>query len=185
MSNNSNFNESMERLQKNSSHSHHNQVLLQHYIKQICRPNSKGQHSIYEGIHRPLIFHHALWAFPYHPISSFSWIPHVGYIRYKTPQASSIAYPVAMFPLGLLTFIIKPFRAIMYLSMGYIHLVWTGPQISNSFTRWTTRRVITSKQARRNTFSNIAMVFATFTLSCHGVWVNHFQTNCVKHSIFF
>lgn len=59
-------------------------MLLLHYIEQIWGPNSKGQHSIYEGIHCPLIFHHALWAFPYHLRSSFSWISHVGYIWYKT-----------------------------------------------------------------------------------------------------
>jgi hypothetical protein len=58
-----------------------------------------------------------------------------------------------------------PFKAFIYLSMGYIHLVWIRPQIFNYSTSCTTKWVITSNMAGGNTFFMLQIVSVTSFLS--------------------
>lgn len=83
----------------------------------------------------------------------------------QKPRASSMEYPFAMLPSSLAMIRTYPFRAFMYRSIGYIHLVWTGPHRSNSPTICTTNCVITSKVARGNTFSIVDIVSTTSSLN--------------------
>ncbi len=80
-------------------------------------------------------------------------------------NASSTTYSIDMLPYGHVWFLTYPFRAFMYHSMGYIHHVWTWPNMWSFSKRWTTKCVITLKHVGRKTFFKVHMVFATLTFS--------------------
>jgi len=82
----------------------------------------------------------------------------------QNPKSFSIAYPIAMLLFSWAIFLTYPLKVFMYLSVGYIHDVWFGPQRSSSSTRWITRWVITSKLARGKTFSKVNMVSAVSSM---------------------
>jgi hypothetical protein len=81
-----------------------------------------------------------------------SWMYYV-----QNPNAYSMTYPIAMLPSSRAMFLTYPCRAFIYLSMGYIHLVWIGPQRSSS----SIRCVMMLKHVGGKTFSRVDIVFAT------------------------
>jgi hypothetical protein len=70
-----------------------------------------------------------------------------------------------MLPFECAMFQTNPFKAFMYLSIWYIHLVWIRPQMSNSSTICITKCVMISKQTRGNTFSRVNIISTAYTFS--------------------
>ncbi len=109
-----------------------------------------------------------------------SWIYYV-----QNPSAYSMTYPIAMLPSSRAMFLTYLYKAFIYLSMGYIHLVWTGPQRSSS----SIRCVMMSKHVGGKTFSRVDIVFSTSihktSMVLGSKFIEHLTQGDKNHSYFF
>lgn len=79
----------------------------------------------------------------------------ITFMKVCRADVSSMVKPSAMFPSGLEYVRTKSLKDSMYLSIGYIHLLCTGPHMNNSCTKWISRWVIMSTNIGGNYLSNI------------------------------
>ena len=75
-------------------------------------------------------------------------------LRYDAQKLvhSSIKYPLAIDASGRALFLTYLFNVFMYLSIGYIHLNWTGPPSRASLVKCMVKWTMTSKNAGGNFF---------------------------------